>query len=187
MPEPTPALDTRWFVKPDDLIGGWCVMTVDLTPGEASDQFGAPGVHQVGDFLTEEMARHVAELHNAALDADCPTACDGDCDATCHEEHEVPAKRQHLPWQHSEINRLRERVAELERQVAEATATLTELAPLSTATERDDYARRIERALKRLDGETSVLAAGIRMALTIPSAQQEAADELTRLGEEIGD
>lgn len=58
-----------WFAKKDDLIGGWCVMTVDLTPGELSEQ---PEVvraqHRcIADFTREEHAREIARLHNGQL------------------------------------------------------------------------------------------------------------------------
>ena len=53
-------LRVRWFAKPNDLIGGWCVMPVDATPGEAN-------LPEVADFTTELMANHVAYLHNQWL------------------------------------------------------------------------------------------------------------------------
>jgi hypothetical protein len=52
-------LSARWYARPDDLIGGWCVMPCDLPPSS-----GAP---EVGGFMCEEHARHVADLHNQAL------------------------------------------------------------------------------------------------------------------------
>jgi hypothetical protein len=30
----------------------------------------------------------------------CPTECDPDCEATCHDLHQVPAKRTHRPEHH---------------------------------------------------------------------------------------
>lgn len=50
-------LRARWYAKPDNLIGGWCVMDIDATPGESSRS-------PVADFSSERMARHVAYLHN---------------------------------------------------------------------------------------------------------------------------
>lgn len=46
-----------WYAKPNDEIGGWCVMPVDSTPI-------ASGVHAIGDFMTAEIATHVAATHN---------------------------------------------------------------------------------------------------------------------------
>jgi hypothetical protein len=53
----TPPLGVTWYAYPNDVIGGWCVMPVDAPPGEAN-------VQEVADFVTEEAARHVADLHN---------------------------------------------------------------------------------------------------------------------------
>lgn len=55
-------LAVRWFVQPNDVIGGWCVTVVDLPPSS--------GYPEVADFLSERAARHIADLHNAALDAE---------------------------------------------------------------------------------------------------------------------
>lgn len=53
-------LGCRWYAQPDDLIGGACIMPIDLPPSS--------GHPSVGDFLSDEIARHIVELHNAALD-----------------------------------------------------------------------------------------------------------------------
>ena len=50
-------LRAKWYAQPNDLIGGWCVMPVDKTPGEAN-------IPEVADFTTEELAKHIAMLHN---------------------------------------------------------------------------------------------------------------------------
>ena len=50
----------RWYAKPNDLIGGWCVMPVDKTPGEAN-------IPEVADFCDEKTARHIAKIHNEWL------------------------------------------------------------------------------------------------------------------------
>lgn len=50
----------RWFARPNDLIGGWCVMPVDEPPSQ--------GVPEVADFTTRELAEHIAQLHNDWLD-----------------------------------------------------------------------------------------------------------------------
>lgn len=49
-----------WFVKENDLIGGWCVMPLDEPPSE--------GVAPVADFTTREAATHITTLHNAWLE-----------------------------------------------------------------------------------------------------------------------
>lgn len=56
----TRTLGARWYVHPNDLIGGWCVMDVDQPPS------AGPGT--VADVVTEGVARHIADLHNRALD-----------------------------------------------------------------------------------------------------------------------
>jgi len=52
-------LNTPWFARENDLIGGWCVMPVDEPP--------SLGVPEVADFTTQELAEHIAELHNQWL------------------------------------------------------------------------------------------------------------------------
>ncbi|MEU4558390.1 hypothetical protein AB0F72_08370 [Actinoplanes sp. NPDC023936] len=54
-------LVARWFALADDTIGGWAVMPCDLPPSS--------GVSPVAAVPSERVARHIAELHNAALDA----------------------------------------------------------------------------------------------------------------------
>lgn len=51
----------RWYAKPNDLIGGWCVMYVDETPAVS-------GLPEVAGFTTERMATHIAYLHNNWVD-----------------------------------------------------------------------------------------------------------------------
>jgi hypothetical protein len=55
-------LAAAWYARPNDLIGGWCVMPSGEPPSS-----GGP---EVADFCTEGIARHVAELHNASLAGD---------------------------------------------------------------------------------------------------------------------
>lgn len=54
--EPVDPMKAHWFAKPNDLIGGWCVMPVDAPPFS--------GVPEVADFASQEIAEHVADLHN---------------------------------------------------------------------------------------------------------------------------
>ena len=58
--EADPLLSVRWFAQPNDLIGGWCAMTVDAPPSEGIGL-------SVADFMTEAAARHIVALHNEAL------------------------------------------------------------------------------------------------------------------------
>lgn len=49
----------RWYPQPNDLIGGWCVMPVDQPP--------SAGYPEVAETMSEDVARHIADLHNATL------------------------------------------------------------------------------------------------------------------------
>jgi hypothetical protein len=53
-------MEITWYARENDLIGGWCIMPIDLPPSS--------GVPDIGDFLTQEVAQHVADLHNDWLD-----------------------------------------------------------------------------------------------------------------------
>lgn len=57
-------LAVPWHPVANDLIGGWAVATEDVPPSRHSP---ANGVLLVADFISEDVARHVAALHNAAL------------------------------------------------------------------------------------------------------------------------
>lgn len=59
----TKPIEAQWYVKPNDLIGGWCIMPMDCTPGEAPR-----GVYEVADFCDKETAEHIAELHNRSIE-----------------------------------------------------------------------------------------------------------------------
>jgi quinol-cytochrome oxidoreductase complex cytochrome b subunit len=52
-------LAARWYVQPNDLIGGWAITVTDELP--------SAGYPEVADFLSEPAARHIVELHNAAI------------------------------------------------------------------------------------------------------------------------
>lgn len=58
-------LNVKWYPMPDDLIGGWCIMT---TPDAPSLEKGV----YVGDFINQEIARHVADVHNHWLATGSP-------------------------------------------------------------------------------------------------------------------
>lgn len=53
-----------WFAQPNDLIGGWCVMTVDKPPSQCDFRLGEI---EVGCFMTEQTAKLVASTHNTQL------------------------------------------------------------------------------------------------------------------------
>lgn len=54
----------HWYAYPNDLIGGWCVMNIDKMPSSADGHFE----YAVADFISEELATHIATLHNNWLD-----------------------------------------------------------------------------------------------------------------------
>lgn len=56
---PEDYMNSRWYAMPDDLIGGWCIMLSQDPPSR--------GGYGVGDFISEEAAKHVAQLHNTWL------------------------------------------------------------------------------------------------------------------------
>lgn len=53
-------LSSVWYAVPNDLIGGWVVRTVDEPPSYGHG-------YDVADFMTEDIAKYVAELHNEHL------------------------------------------------------------------------------------------------------------------------
>lgn len=55
-------IDAIWYVQEDDLIGGWCITVVDKPP--------SAGAIEVGSFLGEDTARHIADLHNKLVRAE---------------------------------------------------------------------------------------------------------------------
>jgi hypothetical protein len=54
-------LASRWWVQPNDEIGGWCIMPVDKPP--------STGYPQVACFLSQAAAEHIVGLHNAEVEA----------------------------------------------------------------------------------------------------------------------
>lgn len=72
-------LSERWYAHPNDLIGGWAVLNRDYPPSQVNHAKD-PDAREVGDFLSEEVARHIVDLHNATLDVEIrlgPTAPGG--------------------------------------------------------------------------------------------------------------
>lgn len=55
--DPTNWRDHRWIVQRNNVIGSWCV-TLDR-PGTPGD-----GNTALADFVTEDVARHLADIHN---------------------------------------------------------------------------------------------------------------------------
>lgn len=61
---------TRWRAVPDDLVGGWAVVAACDRVTATSELDLPAGERAVCDgVLSRGLAAHVAELHNAALDA----------------------------------------------------------------------------------------------------------------------
>ena len=50
----------RWYVEPDDTIGGWCVMPADVPPSS--------GIPAVASFLSKAAAEHITALHNDTIE-----------------------------------------------------------------------------------------------------------------------
>jgi hypothetical protein len=53
-------LAATWYARPNDLIGGWCVMPADEPPSS--------GPPEVASFASETVAQHIADLHNEWLE-----------------------------------------------------------------------------------------------------------------------
>ena len=52
-------LKSRWYVQENDVVGGYRVTTVDAPP--------STGAMELADFVNEEHAKHIVELHNEWL------------------------------------------------------------------------------------------------------------------------
>lgn len=59
----------RWYAVVNDLVGGWAVSTIDK-PLSQLDPTASEG--ELADFCSEEIARHIAELHNAWVEGRAP-------------------------------------------------------------------------------------------------------------------
>jgi hypothetical protein len=53
-------MQSRWEAQPNDIIGAWCVTVRGAGPPSR-------GVPEIADFMHQEVAEHIAELHNASL------------------------------------------------------------------------------------------------------------------------
>ena len=54
-------------------------------------------IEEADKVATDARAQIAAATAARAGEAECPTECDPDCDTPCHEDHQVPAKREHDP------------------------------------------------------------------------------------------
>ena len=54
-------LTQKWYVKPDDLIGGWCVMNCDKPPSQADFR---KGEYEIGCFMTKRIAQEMVMGHH---------------------------------------------------------------------------------------------------------------------------
>jgi hypothetical protein len=59
MPE-SDSLSLRWYAVEDDTIGGWCVMRSVQPPSQ--------GGYQIANFISQEIAEHIANVHNQWLE-----------------------------------------------------------------------------------------------------------------------
>lgn len=69
--QPPDVLAIRWYAMPEDTIGGWCVMDTPELPSTGKGYY-------IADFIAgEAAARHVTDLHNAALEGPAQALADG--------------------------------------------------------------------------------------------------------------
>lgn len=59
-------LEQRWFILKDDIVGGWAIANVDKHLVSALDW--KQGDTTVGEFISLEVAQHIASRHNLELD-----------------------------------------------------------------------------------------------------------------------
>lgn len=50
-----------WYPVVDNLIGGWAISNVDMTTADLNPY---EGKFELGSFMTEAQARHIADIHN---------------------------------------------------------------------------------------------------------------------------
>lgn len=85
----------RWYAHPNDLIGGWSVLTHDGPPSELNGSNG----YEVGTFMKEEDAKEIAASHNINVliektERECPL-----CDLTGG-HHDDSRHRKNVPAEH---------------------------------------------------------------------------------------
>ena len=52
-------MNNPWFVEADDLVGGWCITPLPFPP--------STGNVEIAQFIHEDIARYIANLHNEHL------------------------------------------------------------------------------------------------------------------------
>lgn len=57
-------LNVQWYPVVNDLIGGWAVASVDEPCSKLDYENGE---HEIADFAVEQIAKHIANLHNEDL------------------------------------------------------------------------------------------------------------------------
>jgi hypothetical protein len=64
-------LEVRWYARPNDMIGGWCVMDCDMPLSEAFDLRARHGgaFPEIAVFASRIHAEYIAGLHNERLNA----------------------------------------------------------------------------------------------------------------------
>lgn len=58
-------LTVLWYPVVDDEVGGWAIATADKPVSQIDPVHSSEYV--IGDFLSEEIARHICTLHEQAL------------------------------------------------------------------------------------------------------------------------
>jgi hypothetical protein len=53
----TDYFNQEWFAVPEDTIGGWCVKANEIPPSQSYEG-------EVACFVSEELAKHTANIHN---------------------------------------------------------------------------------------------------------------------------
>jgi len=55
----------KWYTVVNDLVGGWSITLIDKPMSQHNPS--VPGDGEIADFVDEETARYICELHNNAL------------------------------------------------------------------------------------------------------------------------
>lgn len=77
-----------WYVQPNDLIGGWCIMPIDEPPSQAEYMI-------IADVFSRELGERIVSEHNARLKSpyapveghNCGLAHPDFPDIFCHREN----------------------------------------------------------------------------------------------------
>jgi hypothetical protein len=61
-------LSLHWYALPDDVVGGWCIMTANVPPSQVNWRDPTEDTtYRVGSFLSKEIAEYVVSLHNSNI------------------------------------------------------------------------------------------------------------------------